>query len=44
MNVGDSFTLTMPVKRKWWQFWKPRVSNVTRIYRVLNTMTGKGEA
>ena len=42
MNVGDSFTLTPPVKRKWWHFWKPRVSNVTRAYRVADDVKWSG--
>lgn len=24
MRAGDVITIDLPVRRKWWQFWKPR--------------------
>jgi hypothetical protein len=28
-RVGDRLTRIREVRRKWWQFWKPRVEEVT---------------
>ena len=25
LNVGDRFTIDLPVHRRWWQFWKPKI-------------------
>lgn len=24
MEVGDHYTILLPVQRRWWQFWKPK--------------------
>lgn len=35
IRPGESITISgLAVHRKWWQIWKPRVSYVTRTFRV----------
>ncbi len=24
MDIGDRYTILLPVQRRWWQFWKPK--------------------
>lgn len=25
IKVGDRFTMSIAIRRKWWQFWKPKI-------------------
>ncbi|EPR09770.1 hypothetical protein M527_06480 [Sphingobium indicum IP26] len=35
MKVGETFSVAVPIYRKWWQIWKPRIATVeTRMFRV----------
>lgn len=34
MNLGDKFTMNVPVRRKWWQVWKPKNRQEKREFTV----------
>lgn len=34
MKLGDKFTMNVPVRRKWWQVWKPKTKNERRDFTV----------
>jgi hypothetical protein len=36
MKVGDLFTLNVPIYRRWWQFWMPRVRHQTKTFKVIS--------
>lgn len=40
IEVGDRFTMSVREYRRWWQFWKPRWRDVTRIYTVTVSLPG----
>lgn len=33
-HVGDWLSIEMPVRRKWWQFWKPRYHFPRQSYQI----------
>jgi hypothetical protein len=35
MKVGDRFEIDVPVYRKWWQFWRPRIVGTKRESYIL---------
>jgi len=42
MRVGDTFTMPVTVRRKWWQLWKPREFTQLRVFTVTHMQTEKG--
>ncbi len=36
MKHGDVFTMSVSIKRRWWQFWKPRWSPEMRTFRIVD--------
>lgn len=44
LKVGDYFTMAVPVYRRWWQFWRPRiVGNEKRVFRITAQGCARGE-
>ncbi len=42
-KVGDTMSVEVPVFRRWWQFWKPRVLRYERQqFRFTEVVTGDG--
>jgi hypothetical protein len=34
IRVGDTITMVVPVRRKWWAFWRPRYTMERRWFKI----------
>ncbi len=37
LRTGDIITMNVPVRRKWWAFWRPRYATERRWFKVTET-------
>jgi len=40
IRPGDHFTMDVPIYRRWWQFWKPRVIWERRSFVAIEKLEG----
>lgn len=36
MKLGDKFTMSVPVRRRWWQVWKPKQKFVETRFEIVS--------